>query len=203
MARKLLNGPAASTGIVLSSAYRDYGRTGYRGANQNQWYNIFDNSRWVTLKVMKDNPYFDIDWNIGLDHQSTWNSAVYRLTMQYSTNNKSSWSSIRDTKNYTQEQTWNNTRNVCGSSRGTNVLYNPTALNLVAGNYIAFGIQFRYDGSSNRTYINQNAENHNGHNQSGADSFKGGGAFLRVREIDFDNANVTLAGAVCNGTSAV
>ena len=121
--------------------------------------------------------------------------------MQYSTNNKSSWSSVRDTKNYTVNQTWNNTRHCPGASKGSNVLYNPSGLNLVAGNYIAFGIQINHDSSSNRVFVNQNSENSSGASQTGTGAYKGGGSFLRVREIDFDNANVTLAGNVCNGTS--
>lgn len=201
MARKLFNLPAASQGIVLSTAYRDYGISGWIASQNNTWQDIHNNSRWVTLKVMKNNPYFDIDWNIGLDHQQDWNSEAFRLTMQYSTNNKSSWSSVRDTKNYTVNQTWNNTRHCPGASKGSNVLYNPSGLNLVAGNYIAFGIQINHDSSSNRVFVNQNSENSSGASQTGTGAYKGGGSFLRVREIDFDNANVTLAGNVCNGTS--
>ena len=200
MARKLLNGSTASAGIILSSAYRDYGRTRWKASGTGSWQDIHGNSRWVTLKVMKANPYFDIDWNISHDHQDTWNSEAYRLTMQTSTNNKSSWSSIRDTKNYTQNHCYISGRNTCGSSKGSNVLYNPTSLNLVPGDYIAFGIQVYHDGGSNRCYINQNSENYDGTSLTNEASYQGGGSFLRVREIDFDNANVTLAGDVCNGT---
>lgn len=201
MARKLLNLPVVPQGIILSTAYRDYGNSGWVASQNNTWQDIHNNSRWVTLKVMKDNPYFDIDWNIGIDHQRDWNSEAYRLTMQYSTDNKASWSSVRDTKNYTVNQTFNNSRDCTGASKGSNVLYNPTGLNLVAGNYIAFGIQINHDDSSNRTYINQNSENTNGASQTSTTAYKGGGSFLRVREINFDNANVTLSGNVCNGTS--
>ena len=201
MARKLLNGPAASTGIILSSAYRDYGRSRWKASQTGTWQDIHGNSRWVTLKVMKDNPYFDIDWNISHDHQDTWDSEAFRLTMQYSTNNKSSWSSVRDTKNYTQNHCFVSGRHTCGSSKGSNVLYNPTSLNLVAGNYIAFGIQVYHDGSSNRCYINQNSEHTDGTGLVSDVSYQGGGSFLRVREIDFSNNAVTLGGTVCNGTS--
>lgn len=201
MARKLLNTVAASAGIVLSTAHRDYGRSSWKASQTGSWQDIHNNSRWVTLKVMKDNPYFDIDWNISQDHQETWNSETYRLTMQYSTNNKSSWSSVRDTKNYTVNQCYVSGRHVCGFSGGNNVLYNPTSLNLVAGNYIAFGIQVHHDSSSNRCYINQNSEHTDGTGLVSEVSYQGGGSFMRVREIDFDNANVTLAGDVCNGTS--
>ena len=64
MARKLFNLPVASAGIVLSTAYRDYGNSGWKASQNDTWQDIHNNSRWVTLKVMKDNPYFDIDWNI-------------------------------------------------------------------------------------------------------------------------------------------
>jgi|TARA_B100000085_G_scaffold58120_1_gene50963 hypothetical protein len=203
MARKTFNFPIASSGIVLSTAYKDWGNSTWRPASTGSFQDVHGSNRWVTLKIMKDNPYFDVDWNLGIDHASTWNSECYRLVMSYSTDNKSSWSNVKNCANYTTHQCWTQNANTVGNSRGANTLYNPTALNLTAGNYIAFGIQCYPDSSSGRCYINQNSENHSGDNSSGTPEYKGGGSFLRVRELDFSNSSVVLEGSVCSGTTDV
>ena len=57
-------------GIILSSAYKDWGTQAWKVSSS--WGNVMGTSRWVTLKVMKDDPYFDIDWNLSIDHNSTY-----------------------------------------------------------------------------------------------------------------------------------
>lgn len=198
MSRKLFNLPVQSSGLILSTAYKDWGKSTFRSTSANNWHNIHGTARWVTLKIMKDNPYFDIDWNLNIDHTSTWNSEACRVVMSYSTNNKSSWSTPKDTKNYLVNQCWNNTRNIPGNSRASNVLYNPGGLNLVAGNYIAFGIQIHPDSSSSLCRINQNSENQSGNSEHDV-QWRGGGSFIRVREINFSSSDIVLDGLVCNG----
>jgi len=198
MSRKLFNLPVESSGLILSTAYKDWGKTTWRATNTLTWENVHGSNRWVTLKIMKDNPYFDIDWNLNIDHTSTWNSEAVRLVMSYSSNNKSSWSTPKDTKNYLVNQCWNNSRNIPGNSRASNVLYNPGGLSLVAGNYIAFGIQLYADSSSSRCRINQNSENLDGQNVQDV-NYRGGGSFMRVREINFSSSNIVLDGNICNG----
>lgn len=184
-------------GIILSSAYKDWGTSSWQF--NNTWNYVLGTSRWVTLKVMRDDPYFDIDWSLSIDHATTWDSEAMRLVFSYSTNNKSSWSSVRDTKNYCINHCFTSNNNVCGQSKGATVLYNPSGLGIVAGNHVAFGIQGRMDTSSNNCYVNQTSENRGG---SGPQtSWRGGGAFMRVREIN--PSHITIWGSAATGTAAV
>ena len=192
---RTITGVAPAGGIILSSAYKDWGTTAWKVSSS--WGYVMGTSRWVTLKVMKDNPYFDIEWNLGIDHTSTWDSEVMRLVFSYSTNNKSSWSTVRDTKNYSITHCYTNNNNVCGQSKGGLVLYHPSGLNLVAGNHVAFGLQARHDDSSNNPYFNQNSENSNGNDNQGT-GWRGGGAFMRVREVD--SSKITIWGSAATGT---
>tara|TARA_A100001201_G_scaffold2794_1_gene6950 strand:+ start:728 stop:1318 length:591 start_codon:yes stop_codon:yes gene_type:complete len=192
-----ITGTDSGGGIILSSAYKDWGTTGWKV--NGTWNYVMNSSRWVTLKVMKDDPYFDIDWNLNIDHADTWDSEAMRLVFSYSTNNKSSWSTVRDTKNYSITHCYTNGTNVCGQSKGGVVLYNPSGLNLVAGNYVAFGLQAIHDSSSNNPYFNQTSENQNGNNAQ--NNWRGGGAFMRVREVD--SSKITIWGSAATGTGNV
>ena len=194
MGRSVTGPTDSGGGIILSSAYKDWGTTAWKVSGS--WGNVMDNSRWVTLKVMKDNPHFDIDWNLGIDHADTWDSEAIRLVFSYSTNNKASWSTVRDTKHYSITHCYTNSHNVCGQSKGGVVLYHPSGLNLVAGNHVAFGLQALSDTSSNTPYFNQNSQNQNGNNAQTA--WRGGGAFMRVREID--SSKITIWGSAATGT---
>ena len=196
MGRSITGADSGGGGIILSSAYKDWGTQGWRVGST--WGNVMGTSRWVTLKVMKDNPYFDIDWNLSIDHAETWDSEAMRLVFSYSTNNKSSWSTVRDTKNYSITHCYTNNHSVCGQSKGGVVLYHPSGLNLVAGNHVAFGLQAIQDSSSNSPYFNQNSQNQDGNNAQGA-GWRGGGAFMRVREVD--SSKITIWGSAATGTS--
>ena len=195
---RTITGAASAGGIILSSAYKDWGTATWKVSST--WNNVMGSSRWVTLKVMKDNPYFDIDWNLSIDHASTWDAEAMRLVFSYSTNNKSSWSTVRDTKNYSITHCYTNNNNVCGQSKGGVVLYNPSGLNLVAGNHVAFGLQAMHDNSSNNPYFNQTSENSNGNDNQGT-GWRGGGAFMRVREVD--SSKITIWGSAATGTGNV
>ena len=63
---RTITGVAPAGGIILSSAYKDWGTQAWKVSSS--WGNVMGTSRWVTLKVMKDDPYFDIDWNLSIDH---------------------------------------------------------------------------------------------------------------------------------------
>lgn len=197
MGRTVTGATDSGGGIILSSAYKDWGTTGWKVSSS--WGYVMGTSRWVTLKVMKDNPYFDIDWNLGIDHQDTWDGEAMRLVFSYSTNNKSSWSTVRDTKNYSINHCYTNNYNVCGQSKGGVVLYHPSGLNLVAGNHVAFGLQAIHDESSNSPYFNQNSQNAGGNDAQ--TSWRGGGAFMRVREVD--SSKITIWGSAAAGTGNV
>ncbi len=195
---RTITGVAPAGGIILSSAYKDWGTQGWKVGST--WGNVMNTSRWVTLKVMKDDPYFDIDWNLSIDHHSTWDAEAMRLVFSYSTNDKSSWSTVRDTKNYSISHCYTNGTNVCGQSKGGVVLYHPSGLNLVAGNHVAFGLQALHDNSSNNPYFNQTSENSNGIDNQGT-GWRGGGAFMRVREVD--SSKITIWGSAATGTGNV
>lgn len=197
MGRTVTGATDSGGGIILSSAHKDWGTTAWQVSST--WGYVMGTSRWVTLKVMKDNPYFDIDWNLGIDHADTWDSEAIRLVFSYSTNNKSSWSTVRDTKNYSINHCYTNGVHVCGQSKGGVVLYHPSGLNLVAGNYVAFGLQAIHDGSSNNTFFNQNSQNVTG--TSAQTSWRGGGAFMRVREVN--SSKITIWGSAATGTGNV
>lgn len=185
MGRNILNAPEVSTSFVLSTAYKDFGKTAWAPPNTANWYDYQSTARWVTLKVMRDDPWFDIDWNYSVDHVDTWNSTVCRLTFYYSTNNKSTWSSAISTQNMMSLHNYVGGRNTCGNAVGTSTLYRPVGLSLVKGNYVAFGIQAYYDTSSNLTYMNQCSEDQSGGAQQDV-AYRGGGAFMRVRELNPD-----------------
>lgn len=194
---RTITGADSGGGIILSTAHKDWGTSSWQFSAS--WNYVMNTSRWVTLKVMRDDPYFDIDWNLSIDHANTWNSEAMRLVFSYSTNNKSSWSTVRDTKQYTINHCFVNNNNVCGQSKGATVLYHPSGLNLVAGNHVAFGIQGRMDTSSNNCYANQTSQNSSG--SSAQSGWRGGGAFMRVREID--PTQITIWGSAATGTGNV
>ena len=194
---RTITGVAPAGGIILSSAYKDWGTQAWKVSSS--WGNVMGTSRWVTLKVMRNDPYFDIDWSLSIDHATTWDSEAMRLVFSYSTNNKSSWSSVRDTKNYCINHCYTNNTNVCGQSKGGVVLYHPSGLNLVAGNHVAFGLQAIHDDSSNNPYFNQTSQNQGGNGSH--PSWRGGGASMRVREVD--SSKITIWGSAATGTGNV
>ena len=194
MGRTLTGTTDSSGGLILSQAYKDWGTTGWKVSST--WGNVMGTSRWVTLKVMKDNPYFDIDWNLSIDHNTTWDAEAMRLVFSYSTNNKSSWSTVRDTKNYSITHCYTNNNNVCGQSKGGVVLYNPSGLGIVAGHHVAFGLQAIHDSSSNNPYFNQTSQNQGGNGAQ--NNWRGGGASMRVREVN--SSKITIWGSAATGT---
>ena len=95
MGRFVLRKPAASSdGAILSSACMDKGKSIWRGTTNNSWETCYGDENLITLKIIKDNPLFDIEWVLGTDHVTTWNSQAFRLIARYGTNsnaNDSSW----------------------------------------------------------------------------------------------------------------
>jgi hypothetical protein len=190
MSRKLFNVTEASSSVVLSSATRDWGLNNWKGGSGGAgWVDIFGTNQWVTLKVMRSNPSFDIEFNLGCDHQTNWNSQVYMVSWAHSTDNKLTWSADRNTKIYCSVHSFNNSNSDCGTSKGACGLFQPTGVN--AGTHVRFGIKIYWDDSSNVNYINQNSENLNG-TSSQSNEWRGMGAYLRVREIN--DTKITLRG---------
>ncbi len=173
----------ASGGAILSSACMDKGKDVWKGTTNNSWEWCYGDENLITLKIIKNNPLFDIEWVLGTDHVSTWNSQAFRLVARYGTNSNANDSSWKGPNIMDQHGTWTD-HNVCGRSSGIVHLWRPTGFNLVTGNYIKFAIQRWGDSSgTNHCYMNQSSENLDGQNDHG-DEWQGGSFFLRVRELD-------------------
>ena len=185
MGRFVLRKPAASAdGAILSSACMDKGKSIWKGTTNNSWETCYGDENLITLKVVKDNPMFDIEWNLQTDHQDTWNSQAFRLVARYGTNSNANDSAWKGPNIMDQHGTWTNNTNVCGRSSGIVHLWRPTGFNLVTGNYIKFAIQrWGNTSGSNNPYMNQSSENRDG-TQDNGDEWQGGSFFLRVRELD-------------------
>ena len=185
MARFILNEPAdAVGGAILSSASYDAGKGVWRSGTNGSWENCYGDENLITLKVIKNDPMFDIEWVLSTDHVSTWNSQAFRLVARYGTNSNANDSSWKGPNIMDQHGTWTESTSVCGRSSGIVHLWRPTGFNLVTGNYIKFAIQRWGDSSgTNHPYMNQSSENMSGTGDHG-DDWQGGGFFLRVREID-------------------
>ncbi len=173
----------SSSGAILSSACMDKGKDVWKGTTNNSWEWCYGDENLITLKIIKNNPLFDIEWVLGTDHVSTWNSQAFRLVARYGTNSNANDSSWKGPNIMDQHGTWTD-HNVCGRSSGIVHLWRPTGFNLVTGNYIKFAIQRWGDsGGTNHCYMNQSSENLDGQNDHG-DEWQGGSFFLRVRELD-------------------
>tara|TARA_B100000131_G_C18095487_1_gene603858 strand:- start:636 stop:1247 length:612 start_codon:yes stop_codon:yes gene_type:complete len=185
MGRFVLHKPAASaSGAVLSSACMDKGKSVWKGTTTNSWQFCYGDENLITLKVIKDNPMFDIEWNLQTDHQDTWNSQAFRLVARYGTNSNANDSAWKGPNIMDQHSTYLPSYNVCGRSSGIVHIWRPTGFNLVTGNYIKFAIQRWGDSSgTNHPYMNQSSENMSGDADRG-DDWQGGGFFMRVRELD-------------------
>ena len=174
----------SSAGAILSSACMDKGKTVWRGSTTNSWEYCYGDENLITLKVIKNDPMFDIEWVLSTDHVSTWNSQAFRLVARYGTNSNANDSSWKGPNIMDQCTTFLDGYSVCGRSSGIVHLWRPTGFNLVTGNYIKFAIQRWGDSSgTNHPYMNQSSENMSGTGDHG-DDWQGGGFFLRVREID-------------------
>lgn len=185
MGRFVLHKPAASSaGAILSSACMDKGKAVWKGTTNGSWETCYGDENLITLKVVKDNPLFDIEWVLGTDHVNTWNSQAFRLIARYGSNSNADASNWKGPNIMDQHGTWTESTSVCGRSSGIVHLWRPTGFGLLAGNYIKFAIQ-RYGNTSgtNHPYMNQSSENRNGTSDQG-DEWQGGSFFLRVRELD-------------------
>lgn len=185
MARFILNEPAdAVGGAILSSASYDAGKGIWRSGSNGTWQTCFGDDNLVNLKVVRADPMFDIEYNISVDHVTTWNSQAFRLIARYGTNSNADSSSWKGPNIMTQIGTWCDSHSVCGRATGVQCLWRPSGFNLVAGNYIKFAIQrWGNTSGSNGPHLNQCTENANGTSDNG-DDWQGGGFFIRVRELD-------------------
>lgn len=186
MGRFVLRKPAASggAGAILSSACMDKGKNIWKGTANNTWQTCYGDENLIKLQIIKDNPLFDIEWVLGTDHVTTWNSQAFRLIARYGTNSNADDSAWKGPNIMDQHGTWTDGTNVCGRSSGIVHLWRPTGFNLVTGNYIKFAIQRWGDSSgTNHPYMNQSTEYTDGTNDNG-DEWQGGSFFLRVRELD-------------------
>ena len=185
MGRFVLNkAPEAQGGAILSSACMDKGKTIWQGSGNGSWEYMYGDQNLINLKVIKANPMFDVEFNISVDHVTTWNSQAFRLVARYGTNSNADSSSWKGPNIMTQLGTWCDSHSVCGRATGVQCLWRPTGFNLVPGNYIKFAIQrWGNTSGSNAPYCNQSSENASGTGDHG-DDWQGGGFFMRVRELD-------------------
>ena len=187
MGRFVLNKPPESAGGgIISSAVYDAGKSTATGSSANNWTYPFGENH-CRLKVMRDDPIFDIEYNISADHQMTWDSWCARLNWWWSTDN-SNWNGSYETRIYTQNSCWNEWNHIMGKSTGTGGLWQPTGRksggNFGPGDWLKFAIQIHGDNSgTNANKFNQQAQNLAGNSDHG-DQWQGGGWMLRVRELD-------------------